>query len=142
MICCLLAKWQRLCTSVDVPTALQLWHRSGGSFTRPRSTSATGGWNWHALHLKYVAFKSGITALHLVTIPRTATNLSMSLGFKSRMARVSLRLNVLTCIPPTSSAGISSAGNTRCMKYSVHTASMSGIISCGYDTSILYSAGS
>ena len=111
-----------------VPSAEHPVHRSGGSFTRPRSTNVRSGALPHTRHLKNAILRSGITPEHRVTIPRTATILSMSDGFKSRIARVSLRLNVRTWIR----ANVSSpGGNTRSAKCSFATWSNSGIISCG-----------
>mmetsp|Transcript_1488 Transcript_1488/g.6218 ORF Transcript_1488/g.6218 Transcript_1488/m.6218 type:complete len:229 (-) Transcript_1488:659-1345(-) len=141
LICCLFANTHRLCTSVMVPIDSQsaLRHLSGGSFTRPRSTNVKSGASPHTRHLKYAIFRSGITDEHRVTMPRTATSLSMSLGFKSRIARVSFKLNVRTCTRVKSS---SPGGSTRSAKCSFATWSNKGTISCGYDTSFLYNPGS
>ena len=141
MTCCLFANMHRLWISVAVPSASQPGHFIGGSFTRPRSTYViSGGDAPHDEHLKNAIFKSGMMALHRVTIPRTATSLSMSLGFKSRIGFVSCKLYVLTWNLWNSSS--SPSGKMRSTKCSLATTSKMGIISCGYATSSLYRCGS
>ena len=95
---CLFENTHWLCTIVNVPGFPHSVHLSGGSLTRPRSTCTCSGENPHIKHLKNASLRSGMMGVHLVTMPRTHTILSMSEGFKSRIGFASIMLYGRTMI--------------------------------------------
>ena len=96
LICCLLAKTHRLWMSghraeVLAPGAPQRGLVHAAAIDEGELGVLPAHQALEERHLEI-----GNTALHRVTIPRTATILSMSDGLRFRMARVSRRLNVRT----------------------------------------------
>ena len=100
--------------SVIVPWLRHSKHFKGGSLTRPRLTTTISGEAPQVKHLKYAPFNSGMTAEHRVTMPLTATILSISDGFKSLIACFSSKLNGLT----------SKLGKICFLKFDLHLTSM------------------